>query len=230
MTDSCDVLRLDAALDDDADALERAWVGRHLASCDRCRAYAAQRRAIDERLSSLPATMTPARPLWDGIVARIGLTDANRRDADARPATVIDTKGKRGWVSARTTWRAAAALALFVAGYVAGVSRGSAAGTATRSSAGPAASAAPAVDAAEEVQRLGSAWTASLARLGSMPAASAGVVARRREVALATMRGAASELARIAPDRPGIVAAYGAIRAEHEQVGTRSGMGRGVSF
>jgi hypothetical protein len=236
MTDSCDVLRLDATLDDDAGPVERAWASRHLASCDRCLSHVAERRRMDARLASLPATMAPARPLWDGIAARIGVTDTRQRGVEMRPAMLVPASGNRPWTLARTVWRAAAALALFVAGYAAGISRGASAGTAERSSSGPAADAGqPAdpgqpADAAEEVQRLGSAWTASLARLGSVPATSAGVVARRREVALATMRGAASELTRIAPDRPGVVAAYDAIRAEHEQSGTRSGTGRGVAF
>ncbi len=85
-------------------------------------------------------------------------------------------------------------------------------------------------DAAEEVQRLGSAWTAALARLGTAPGASPSAARLDREVALATMRGATAELARIAPDQPGVAAAYGAIREEHEKVGAHPGMSRGVTF
>lgn len=231
MNDQCDVNRLDAALDDDADRLERAWAARHLGVCDRCRTYATRRRAIEMQLSSLPATLTPARPLWDGIAARIGLADTATRRLDIGSFAPKNRRGAGYLARARTMWRVAASLTLLAGGYAAGISRGTPVAIApARVPRETAIDATQLADAAEEVQRIGSAWTASLARLGAVPPASPSVERRRREVALATMQGAVAELARIAPGQPGVVAAYGAIREEHQKVRPRSGTSRLVAF
>ena len=124
----------------------------------------------------------------------------------------------------------AAAAALFMCGFAASEARrawyGTPAGrnpvSAGTGSGGPA-------HAAEEVQRLGSEWTASLARLARSNDSTGPLARQEREVALATMRGAVSELARIAPGQAS-VAAYTAITDEHRKSRTRANGGRGVAF
>jgi predicted anti-sigma-YlaC factor YlaD len=211
----CDVARLDGALDREATEAERAWATEHLRSCEKCRAAVERRLALDARLVAMPIEMQPHRALWPGIADRVDLH-----------AHVLHSRS----IGSGTVWRIAAAVVLFAGGYMAGTSREQS--HHRNATEGPLLATSASVDpaqAAADVQRIGSAWTASLARVAWLNASSPALVRQGREVALSTMRGAAAELVRIAPDRPGVVAAYTAIVDEQRTL-TAAPASRRVAF
>ena len=216
MNNTCDNARLDAALDLGALESERAWATRHTASCLPCHRYTEQRHQLDAELALLPKEMLPSRPLWSEVAERLALpaSDIVARAA-VGPSRSTMTSHCRTPHRA-SIWRVAAAATLFAGGF--------GAGTATmwwrsaRTSPPATERIQNAVDPsqpAEEVQRLGSALTASLARLGQTETVSQGTRNQEREVALATLRGAVAELMRIAPNQPGVARAYAALRDAH---------------
>jgi hypothetical protein len=96
-------------------------------------------------------------------------------------------------------WAAAAAVALFAAGFATG-QRSSSLDIATRFAEVQQASA---MRAAEQVQRTGSAYVAALAELARLDVgADEGAVLQGREAARAALRAAASELAALTPGDP----------------------------
>jgi hypothetical protein len=233
MNTQCDLPRLDAALDREARDVERTWATEHLGSCAACRQYAAQRAALDARLGAMPVEVHPARSLWPSIEGRL---DLGTRDVEQAHHVEVRQSLAAAALHPRSArppgvWRIAAAVALFASGYVIGTSREQARRPPGRAPSmdAPSTSSDPA-QAAAEVQRLGSAWTASLARLARLDTASSSVGRQEREVALATLRGGASELMRIAPDKPGVAAAYNAIVEDHRKPGAETPASRRVTF
>jgi hypothetical protein len=224
MNSDCDLERLDVALDRDASDADRAWAEAHLSTCESCRAYAERLSHLDARLAAMSSEMTPIRSLREDIERRIGLDP--HRDESGRAAHRSPTSHRV--ISTGTLWRIAAGVLLFATGYLSGLSRTES--TAASTSPAPlnaSAASSDAEDAVADVQRSGSALTASLARLAQIGANSAAPAPQAREVALATMRGAAAELVRIVPDRPGVASAYAAIVHEHERRETGN---RNVAF
>ncbi len=233
MNAQCDLARLDGALDTEAHDAERRWAAAHLRSCAACRLYADRRAALDARLRALPAEILPVRSLWQSIQGRI-----NTFTGGAEQLHDIQVPQKHGTAASRLhtwnasrVWRTAAAIALFTSGYVVGTSRERSQRPPDRAlpMEAPSTSSNP-TQAAAEVQRLGSAWTASLARLARHDAVSATVTTQEREVALSTIRGAAAELMRITPDKAGVAAAYTAIVEDQRNHGAETPRSRRVTF
>lgn len=174
----------------DAEILDAIAPGRapspevraHLEACAECRARIEAERPLSERLSGLPRESDPPRDLWPGVLERI---EAEPRGIRARPP--------RRRPASRRALRAAAAIALFLAGGVAGraLPRG---GSPERGAPGDP------LAAAAEVQRAGTAYVAALADFRAAASDAPGVtVAQARDVALAAVYGAAWELERLAP-------------------------------
>jgi hypothetical protein len=151
----------------------------HLDTCDACRMRIESERALSDRVAELPHGKDTPRDLWPAVRARLST-------AEPRPV-----RSRRFPITLR---QAAAVIAVFLLGALAG--RSLDAGSNPRR----AASSDPLV-AAAEVQRTGTAYVAAVARFRAVAGDSApGAVAQARDVALAAVHGVAFELARLHPD------------------------------
>lgn len=165
-------------------------IRRHLAGCPECRARLESEEPLSERLDALAREVDPPRDLWPDV--RKGIAEEGRRRA-------VDGNGAGGgrsrWV--RPALQAAAAAAVFALGTAVGRSLPS--GT---PEAGPGTAADPLV-AAADVQRAGTEYVAAIARFRATASdAPAPAVDQARDVVLATVHGAAWELARLSPRDP----------------------------
>lgn len=153
----------------------------HLASCAACRDRVEAERPLADRLAALPREMDTRRDLWPSLADRL------REEPRA-----LSTPP---WWRGRAALQAAAAAAIFVLGALAGrgVGTGDDDPIAFTEAGDPLATAA-------EVQRAGTAYVAAVARFRQVAAGSpAPLVDQARDVALATVHGAAWELARLRP-------------------------------
>ena len=152
----------------------------HLATCPACRARIESERPLSERVARLPDATDPPRDLWPAL--REGLATS-------------EIPAVRRMRPRRVPLQAAAAVAFFLLGVLAGRAWQPDPG------APPPISAGEPMAAAAEVQRTGTAYVEAVARLRAVAAGSeAGPVEQAREVALAAVHGAAWELARLRPD------------------------------
>lgn len=151
----------------------------HLVACDACRTRIESERALSDQVAELPLGKDTPRDLWPTVRAR--LATAKPRSAPPRrfPISLL---------------QAAAAIAIFLLGALAGRSLDAGSGPRRGNSSDP-------LVIAAEVQRTGTAYVAAVARFRAVAGDSApAAVAQAREVALAAVHGAAFELARLHPD------------------------------
>ncbi|MGQ0714897.1 MAG: anti-sigma factor family protein [Gemmatimonadaceae bacterium] len=163
-----DQLRLEAYADGTPRDDERV-VGEHVDRCAECAAYVRRIRSLAEALHRLPATARRIPPVERSIARRIA----------ERPRV-------ERWMSASPLKAAAAALVIFGAGLATGIAT-------TRGA--PAESSPPPTDIREalDVQRAGTSYIAALAKLNATMRDDDARVVYGREVALATLYGAAAE-------------------------------------
>lgn len=153
----------------------------HLAGCGACRARIEREMALSERVASLPRATDPTRDLWPPLRARLAV----------EPVVPLRSAPRR------VALRAAAAVALFLGGALAGYALGTGSDDTPRFAAGDP------LAAAAEVQRTGTAYVEAVARFRAIAADSApDAVGQARDVALAAVHGAAFELARLHPEDP----------------------------
>jgi predicted anti-sigma-YlaC factor YlaD len=168
--DHPDVLRLQAYLDGTVSHDEAEALAQHLEGCSECAKYVARVRSLAEALRELPTSARMVPPMKDRIASRIAV----------RP------RGE-SWLAGSTLKAAAAAAVIFGAGVAAGIAAG------TRGSPGesppPPTDLRPALD----VQQAGTSYIAALARLNASTGGDDARVVYGREVALATLYGAAAE-------------------------------------
>lgn len=163
-----DPLRLEAYLDGTASDDESKVVTEHVERCAECAEYVRRVRSLTEKLRALPTTARRVPPIEAEI--------ARRAAASARNAP---------WRSLSPLMAAAAAAVIFGAGV--------AAGTAIRRPPGltepPPTELRPALD----VQQAGTSYIAALVRLNASAGGNDAGSIYGREVALATLYGAATE-------------------------------------
>jgi len=156
-----------------------------------------------DALAALPREASPGDLLEERTVRAL------------RAEGLLGARRRRGWLltPARAAMAAAAVLALALGGYALGRQAGAAAGAgdvasgvpggANGGALGGAVNGSAPLTTAADVQRAGSAYIAALARL---PGAAAGpdsaAALQGREVAIATLLGAAQLLMRMEPDQP----------------------------
>jgi hypothetical protein len=153
----------------------------HLVACDACRTRIESERTLSDRVAELPLAKDTPGDLWPTLRARL----ATAKYCSVRP--------KRSRI---TLLQAAAAVAIFFLGALAGRTLDADSGPRWSASNDP-------LMAAAEVQRTGTAYVAAVAHFGDVVADSApGAAGQARDVALAAVHGAAFELARLHPDDP----------------------------
>ena len=164
-----DLLDLEAYADGTASHDDEQVVGGHVDRCAACAAYVERIRSLSEALRGLPATARKIPPVERSIAPRVA-----ERPRAAR------------WMSTSPLKAAAAALVIFGAGLATGIA------TTRRASGEPSA---PPTDIrpALDVQRTGTSYIAALARLNATTRGDDARVVYGREVALATLYGAAAE-------------------------------------
>lgn len=151
----------------------------HLAACGSCRARIEHERQLSERVAGLAGATDPPRDLWPALRARL----AAEPQIGDRPR------------SHRAALQAAAGIAIFLVGAIAGRSLPPDPVGPDRFLAGDP------LSAAAEVQRAGTAYVEAVARFHYAATSSeTGAAAQAREVALAAVHGAAFELARLDPE------------------------------
>jgi hypothetical protein len=168
--DHPDPLRLEAYADGTAPRDDERAVGEHVDQCAECAAYVQRIRSLTETLHGLPTTARSIPPIEKSIAGRIAARTNSER-----------------WMMRRSPLMAAAAAAvIFSAGVAAGIAT-------TRRA--PAESPSPPTDLrpALDVQRAGTSYIAALARLNASTSGDDARVIYGREVALATLYGAAAE-------------------------------------
>ena len=201
----------EAELDDYAGGAAEGGAARdeveaHVAACAPCRARVERVVDFRARLAALPAAAEPARDLWPELAARLAATAPSTATDlvddvdDGRDVIPLEPRLRRRAVGSVWLQRAAAAAILFVGGVALG--RGTAPSPGTPASPvaqGPAASApATPLAAAEEIQRAGTAYVTAVATFAALYGNVSGTeVEQGRDAALATMAGAARELARL---------------------------------
>ena len=167
-SDHPDDLLLDAYVDGTTSVDERRAVAEHIERCGDCAGYVQRVASLTETLRTLPTAARRIPPV-DASVAR-------RVAARAHPTP---------WRSTSALKAAAAAAVIFSAGV--------AVGTTTRGA--PGESSPPPTDLrpALDVQRAGTSYIAALARLNASASDDDAPAVYGREVALATLYGAAAE-------------------------------------
>jgi hypothetical protein len=153
----------------------------HLVACDACRTRIDSERTLSDRVAELPLAKDTPGDLWPTLRARLATAEYHSAPPRRFPISVL---------------QAAAAIAIFLLGALAGRTLDTASGPRQGVSSDP-------LIAAAEVQRTGTAYVAAVARFREVAADSApAAVAQAREVTLAAVHGAAFELARLHPDDP----------------------------
>jgi hypothetical protein len=151
----------------------------HLVACDACRRRIESERTLSDHLAELPLAKDTPGDLWPTVRARLAREESRSAPSRRFPISLL---------------QAAAAIAVFLFGALAGRSLDAGSGPRRGASSDP-------LVAAAEVQRTGTAYVAAVARFRAVAGDSApGAVAQAREVALAAVHGAAFELARLHPD------------------------------
>lgn len=151
----------------------------HLVACDACRTRIESERTLSDRVAELPLAKDTPGDMWPTVRARLATAEPHSAPPRRFPAAPL---------------QAAAAIAVFLLGALAGRSLDAGSGPRRGASSDP-------LVAAAEVQRTGTAYVAAVARFRTVAGDSApGAVAQAREVALAAVHGAAFELARLHPD------------------------------
>ena len=171
-----DPLLLEAYVDGTAAGNERQIVAEHIERCGACARYVHRVRSLGDELRALPTTARRIPPIEGNVSRRVG----------AR------THGA-GWKTASHLMAAATAAVIFGAG----VAVGSAARRPPEPAAPPPTDLRPALD----VQQAGTSFIAALVRLNASDGGNDAPAIYGREVALATLYGAAAEaVAPLGPD------------------------------
>jgi predicted anti-sigma-YlaC factor YlaD len=171
-----DPLLLEAYVDGTAAGNERQIVAEHIERCGECAGYVRRVRSLGDELRALPTTARRIPPIEGNVSRRVA----------AR------THGA-GWKTASPLMAAAAAAVIFGAG----VAVGSAARRPPEAAALPPTDLRPAL----EVQQAGTSFIAALVRLNASDGGNDAPAIYGREVALATLYGAAAEaVAPLGPD------------------------------
>ena len=167
--DHPDFLRLEAYADGTAPPDDEKAVAEHIDRCAECAAYVQRIRSLTNGLRELPTTARKTPPIERHIASRIAMRPRAER-----------------WLNGSALRAAAAAAVIFGAGVAAGVA------TTRRPPDEPAL---PPTDLrpALDVQRAGTSYIAALARLNASTGGDDARVIYGREVALATLYGAAAE-------------------------------------
>jgi hypothetical protein len=163
-----DPLLLDAYVDGTAAGNERQIVAEHIERCAECAGYVQRVRLLADELRALPTTARMIPPIAGDVAGRVA----------AR------THGPR-WRIASPLMAAAAAAVIFGAG----VAVGSAARRPPEAASPPPTDLRPALD----VQQAGTSFIAALVRLNAFDGGNDARAIQGREVALATLYGAAAE-------------------------------------
>ncbi len=87
-------------------------IALHLLACEPCRSLVADRRALSDRLATLPLEIAPPSDLWSALQQR--LTHAVRPEPLAMPATPTSDTASRAWRWRRQHLFLAAAVVLLV--------------------------------------------------------------------------------------------------------------------
>ena len=153
----------------------------HLVACDACRTRIESERPLSDRAAELPLEKDTPGDLWPAVRARLATAEPHPAPPRRFSTSLL---------------QAAAAIAVFLLGALAGRSLDAGSGPRREASSDP-------LVAAAEVQRTGTAYVAAVARFRAVAGDFApGAVAQAREVALAAVHGAAFELARLHPEDP----------------------------
>lgn len=163
-----DPLLLEAYVDGTAAVDERDVVSQHIERCAECAGYVQRVRVLGDALRALPTTARMIPPIEGNVAGRVA----------ARTP-------RAGWKTASPLMAAAAAAVIFGAGV--------AVGAATRGP--PEAASPPPTDLrpALDVQQAGTSFIAALVRLNASDRGNDAGTTYGREVALATLYGAAAE-------------------------------------
>jgi hypothetical protein len=153
----------------------------HLVACDACRIRIESERTLSDRLAELPLGKDTPGDFWPTLRARLATGEYHSAPPRRLPISLL---------------QAAAAIAIFLLGALAGRTLNADSGPRQGDPNEP-------LMAAAEVQRTGTAYVAAVARFRTVAGDSAsGAVSQAREVALAAVHGAAFELTRLYPDDP----------------------------
>jgi predicted anti-sigma-YlaC factor YlaD len=164
-----DRLRLEAYVDGTAARGEARVVAEHVEQCSECAGYVQRIRSLDEALRGLPTTARKIPPFEKVIASRTAWRPHREQWMNRSPLAV-----------------AAAATLIFTAGLAAGIAT-------TRPASGEAPYAPTHLRPTLEVQRAGTSYIAALVELNASTRGDEPDVAYGREVALATLYGAAAE-------------------------------------
>jgi anti-sigma factor RsiW len=192
-----DQRELEEYVDDTIDRDDARSIAEHLGQCQECTQYVQRIRSLGQALGTLPAEARATPPI-EQLAAGL----ARRASRDSQGAS---------WIGRSRALLAASAVVIFAAGVAAGMAT-------TRVPSGDAESAPAGLRPVLDVQHAGTLYIAALVKLNASSGGDEQAAAYGREVALATLYGAAAEAVDHLPADPVASELLAAARAARERV------------
>ena len=192
-----DQLRLEGYVDDTIPREEAQSVAEHLGHCEECARYVERIRSLNQALGALPAEARATPP-----VEQLAAAIVSRKTRGAHRAR---------WLDRSRALLAASAVLIFAAGVAAGMAT-------TRGGSADIESAPAGLRPVLDVQHAGTSYIAALVKLNASSGGDEQAAAYGREVALATLYGAAAEAVDYLPSDSVASELLAAARAARERV------------